>query len=126
MFIAANIVSCRLRHQDAGCTHRQFNKLVAVTILQSVTFLCKFLCTGGGGGAPTFRIAPVLQWGKAGPVCQVPITLHYRAKHSDHTHICSSKGHDYSLKGSLYVLSVLRSLEREECDNTTLAISSPI
>jgi hypothetical protein len=52
MFIAANIVCCRLRHQDAQCTHRYSNKLVGVTILQSVTFflLQIFMYWEGGGG----------------------------------------------------------------------------
>jgi hypothetical protein len=45
------------------------NKLVAVTILQSFAFFCKFLCcTGGGRGAPTVRFAPVVPWAKTGPV----------------------------------------------------------
>jgi hypothetical protein len=36
--------------------------------LQSFAFLfCKFLCTGGGGGAPTVRFAPVVPWAKTGP-----------------------------------------------------------
>jgi hypothetical protein len=51
MFIAANLVCCRLRHQDARCTHRQFNKLA-------------------GGGAPV-RFAPVVPWAKTGPECPI-------------------------------------------------------
>jgi hypothetical protein len=68
MFIAANIVCCRLRHQDARCTHRWFNKLVAVTILQSFAFFANVSVWGRGGVmAPTVRFAPVVPWAKAGP-----------------------------------------------------------
>jgi hypothetical protein len=65
MFIAANIVGYRLRHQNARCTHRLLNKLVAVTILQSYAFFGKFLCREEG--APNIRFAPVVPWAKAGP-----------------------------------------------------------
>jgi hypothetical protein len=69
MFIAANIVGCRLRHQDARCTHRSSNKIVAATKLQSIAFFfCKFLCAGRGG-APTVRFAPVVPSAKTGPAC---------------------------------------------------------
>jgi hypothetical protein len=49
MFIAANIV---------------FNKLVAVTILQSFVFF--FLQIFMYRGAPTVRFAPVVPWAKTG------------------------------------------------------------
>jgi hypothetical protein len=48
MFIAANIVGCRLGHQDARCTHRSFNILVAVTILESFEFFANFYVWGWG------------------------------------------------------------------------------
>jgi hypothetical protein len=67
MFITANIVCCRLRHQDARCTHRYFNKLVAVTILQSFAFFFLQIFMYSGGGAPTVRFAPVVPWAKTGP-----------------------------------------------------------
>jgi hypothetical protein len=59
MFIAANIVCCRLRHQDARWTHHSFNKLVAVTILQSFAFFCEFLCIGGGANCSLYPGCPM-------------------------------------------------------------------
>jgi hypothetical protein len=62
MFIAANIVCCRLRHQDARCpTVSSINSLL--TILQSFAFFCAHFYVWG---APTVRFAPVVPWAKAG------------------------------------------------------------
>jgi hypothetical protein len=65
MFIAADIVGCCLRHQDARCTHCFFNKLVAVTILQSFAFFFANFYVWGWGG-PTVGFAPVVPWANTG------------------------------------------------------------
>jgi hypothetical protein len=71
MFIAANIVCCRLRHQDARCTHRSINSLLSQYCKASLFFFFKFLCTRGGGGVwgvePTVCFAPVVPWTNTGP-----------------------------------------------------------
>jgi hypothetical protein len=75
MFIAANIVGCRLRHKDARCTHRQFNKLVSVTILQSFAFFFFFLRIFmylGGGGANR-SLCPGCPIGKTRPCLHVTV-----------------------------------------------------
>jgi hypothetical protein len=60
MFIAANIVGCRLRHQDVRCTPRYCTA--------SHFFLQIFMYWEGEGGAPTVRFAPVVPWAKTSPV----------------------------------------------------------
>jgi hypothetical protein len=65
MFIAANIVGCRLRHQDAP-TVSSINWLLSQYCKASHFFANFFF----GGGAPTVRFAPVVPWAKTGPAWQ--------------------------------------------------------
>jgi hypothetical protein len=47
MFIAANIVCCRLRHQDARCTPPLVQQTRCCHNIAKLSIFCKFLCTGG-------------------------------------------------------------------------------
>jgi hypothetical protein len=65
MFIAANIVCCRLIHQDA-----QVPTVSSINSLLSQYCKASHYCFGNfyvGGGAPTVRFAPVVPWAKTGP-----------------------------------------------------------
>jgi hypothetical protein len=65
MFIAANIVGCRLRHQDARCTHSLLSQYCKASHFVVVVVI--FMYWEGGGGAPNVRFAPVVPWAKTGP-----------------------------------------------------------
>jgi hypothetical protein len=67
MFISANIGGCRLdiKTRDAP-TVSSINSLLSQYCKASNIF-CKFLCAGGGGGAPNFRFALVVSLAKTGP-----------------------------------------------------------
>jgi hypothetical protein len=71
--VMLHVYFCKYWHQDIKMPMYPllFNKLIAVTILQSFAiFFCIFLCRGGG--APTVRFAPVVPWAKASPACRSP------------------------------------------------------
>jgi hypothetical protein len=65
MFIAANIVCCSLRHQDAQVpTVSSINSLLSQYCKASHYFFGNFYV---GGGVPTVRFAPVVPWANTGP-----------------------------------------------------------